>query len=571
MNEAINESVKERDKEKILLVLLPFWTPQIPPMGLACLKSYLQREGYTVNTADLNVVEELGKINSGYFEILKQNIPEDKLGNLFNVGQDVLRNHLMAHLNYTGEKEYNRLVEMLIYQNFFVSARPEAIEELNRKVKTFYDLLEPLFTALLKEHAPDVLGFSVYDGSLPASLFAAQLARKIKPQLKIVIGGGVFAEQLSKGSPNWERFLNRIPYIDKIFIGEGEQLFLKYLRGELDPDTKVYTLDNIDREILDLSIAPIPDFSDFDLKHYPVLASYASRSCPFQCGFCSETIQWGKYRKKKAPQIVEELMHLHKNHGTQLVLMCDSLLNPVVKDLSATLIDAGASMYWDGYLRADKPVCNTENTMQWRRGGFYRARLGVESGSPNVLDKIGKGITPEQVGEALYSLALAGIKTTTYWVAGYPGETEEDFQMTLDLLSSSKDNIYEAWVSPFFYYYSGQVKADEWINRNRTIFPDEMLDMLMLQTWVVDMEPSREVAYDRVSRFVQHCKKMGIPNPTSMLEVQQADERWKRLHKNAVPPLMEFKKDGVYIDENTKLKQLNLAKPKELADISFDL
>lgn len=28
--------------EKVLLVLLPFWDPQIPPLGISCLKSFLQ-------------------------------------------------------------------------------------------------------------------------------------------------------------------------------------------------------------------------------------------------------------------------------------------------------------------------------------------------------------------------------------------------------------------------------------------------------------------------------------------------------------------------------------------------
>ena len=73
-------------------------------------------------------------------------------------------------------------------------------------------------------------------------------------------------------------------------------------------------------------------------------------------------------------------------------------------------------------------------------------------------------ITTEQIKSAVASLAKAGIKTTTYWIAGYPGETEEDFQQTLDLIEEMKNDIYEAEANPFWYYLNALVKSDEWAN-----------------------------------------------------------------------------------------------------------
>jgi hypothetical protein len=558
--------------KRILLVLLPFWAPQIPPMGLSCLKAFLKQYGYEVKTADLNTEEQLNRIHSGYFALLKEQVPENKKGNLYNVGHDVLRNHMMAHLYYQDESRYISLVKMLINRNFFVHVEDNAVLELNKKIAAFYELLGKYFLQQLEEANPDVLGFSVFDGTLPASLFAAQLTRKKRPKIEIIFGGGIFAEQLAIGSPNWQRFLEMTAsYIDKIIVGEGENLLLKFLQDELPPGQRIYTLADIDNNLLDLSSAPIPDFSDYPLNSYSIMAAYVSRSCPFQCSFCSETVQWGKYRKKKPEQIVTELKTLSGTYGKQLFLMCDSLLNPVVTELSERLLEARLSLYWDGYLRADKPVCNRENTLLWRQGGFYRARLGVESGSRKVLDMMRKGITPEQIKDAVCSLADAGIKTTTYWVIGYPGETDADFLMTLELLEALKDNIYEAWASPFFYYYSGQVNAPQWLVKNKPVFPEEAMDMLMLQTWDVEGEPEREEVYSRVSRFVQHCHKLRIPHPYSLHDIYKADERWKKLHKNAVPALVEFRNDGVNIDENIRLKKLNFAVQKKMPTISFDL
>lgn len=554
---------------KILLVLFPFWTPLIPPMGLAGLKGFLQQHRYSVKTIDLNVEDSFKEIFRVYFRILDEIVPADKKGNFHNVGKDVLQNHLMACSNYTDEQEYVDCVKLLIRGTFFCEAGDEVIAELNRVTTGFYNLLREYFIALLEREKPAVLGLSVYEGTLPASLFAAKIAKEAYPDLQIVMGGGIFAEQLAKDSPNWEPFLKKAVPIDNIIIGEGENLFLRLLQGELPPGQKIYTLKDIDEQTLDLSAAPLPDFSDLHTGSYPYLAAYSSRSCPFQCKFCSETVQWGKYRKKAAGQIAAEMIKLHETYKGQLFLMCDSLLNPVVTGLAEELIKEKASLYWDGYLRADKETCDIENTMLWRRGGFYRARLGIESGSPNVLDLMGKKITPERIRQAIAGLAAAGIKTTTYWVVGYPGETEQNFRETLDLITALRNEIYEAWCSPFYYYPSGQVNSAAWQDKCSLLYPPWTKEMLVLQTYVQDGEPSREESYSRMSRFVEHCANLGIPNPFSLHQVYEADERWKRLQANAVPSIVDFEKKGDLVDDNRNVSKRFLAQSTQVSDGDF--
>jgi hypothetical protein len=53
-------------------------------------------------------------------------------------------------------------------------------------------------------------------------------------------------------------------------------------------------------------------------------------------------------------------------------------------------------------------------------------------------------------------------------------------------------------------------------------------------------------------RFVNHCKKIGIPNPYSFKEIFDADKRWKKMQKFAVPPLGEFNAEGEKIQDNIK-------------------
>ena len=174
---------------------------------------------------------------------------------------------------------------------------------------------------------------------------------------------------------------------------------------------------------------------------------------------------------------------------------------------------------------------------------------------------MGKNITSQQIKEAVTCLAYAGIKTTTFWVIGYPGETEDDFRQTLDLVELLKDNIYEADCNPFYYHLTGQVNSNRWQEESKaaTLYPEWAKDMLISQTWRLEAEPPRDETMRRVNRFVQHCKRLNIPNPYSLEEVNRADLRWKKLHKNAVPPLLELRNKKIYIDECKQVTGLSFA------------
>ncbi len=176
-----------------------------------------------------------------------------------------------------------------------------------------------------------------------------------------------------------------------------------------------------------------------------------------------------------------------------------------------------------------------------------------------MLELMNKKITPDLIKSALSGLAHAGIKTTTYWVVGFPGETEVDFQETLDLITEMADDIYEADCSPFWYYAQGQVASDQWADKRRLLFPADARESLLIETWVLDLEPRRPEIYERMWRFVQHCKSLGLPNPYSMQDINDADRRWLELHKNAVPPLVDFLAKKKTIDENKYIKEWKAA------------
>lgn len=558
--------------EKILLMTLPFLTPLIPPMGISCLKGYLEQHGYNIKTVDVMSVMEIRELCYLYFDTLQGYIPEKKQGHFFNVGLDVLYNHYMAHLNYTDEQEYIQLVKVLVYQNFFVSIDDEMVRELNDIVRRYFAKLEVYLLDLFAREKPTVFGLSVYKGTLASSYFAAKLVRENFPSIKIVMGGTIFSQELYPGSPNFNRFLEKAPFIDKMFIGESERLFLKYLRGELSDDQKVYTLKDVGDKLLDLNTVPLPDFSDFDPGTYPLLPGFTSRGCVYRCSFCAETVYWKEYNRKNAEKVADDFEEMIRRHERRLFVLTDCMINPLVKDLSQEIIQRELNAYWDVYIKIDKNVCDPEQALLWRKGGFYRARLGIESGSQKVLDLIDKKITIQQIKDGLRSLASAGIKTTTYWISGHPGETEEDFQQTLDLLEELQDSIYEAECDPFRYFYNGQVNADEWLNRkgNLLLYPEDATDMLITQSYSLNTYPNRELIYDRGCRFKEKCKELGIPNPYSIRDIMTADLRWKNIQPNAVPPVMELNNNPEkYLGEQVHVTRILSAHNNQAEDVDF--
>ena len=558
---------------KILLAILPYWDPMIPPMGITTLKAFLKLHGYTVKTVDLIVKKECLEFYSNYFSTLKQLVPEEKRGNFNNIGHDVLQCHLMAHQNYTDEEKYIELVKEMVYQSYYVRIEDRQAIELNKIVDDFYLMLREYWLELMMEEQPEVVGVTAYKCTIAASMFVLKLTREKYPHIKTLMGGGTFNETHAPDSPNFHALLEASQgYLDKIILGQGELLLLKYLRGELPGSQRVYTKADIGGKILEFHEQQLPDFSDLDISKYPYLAATASASCIYQCSFCIGSKVAGKYRVKNPSQTAAEMTKIYKKYGRQLFFMTDSLLNPVVTDLANELIKSGMSLYYDAYFRVDEAAEDIRNTLLWRRGGLYRVRLGTESGSQRILDDMNKRITIQQIKTTVSALAYSGIKTTTYWVIGHPGETEEDFQQTLDLVEELKDDIFQAECNYFLFHYSQQTDSEKWRKHIQLLYPENTLGMLIFQYYSPGpgFEPSREETFRRVHRFEAHCKKLGIPNPYSYDQHVKADERWRRLHEHAVPPLLSFMTGSDYINENFEIKNIAYAQNRRKDDGDFD-
>jgi len=94
----------------------------------------------------------------------------------------------------------------------------------------------------------------------------------------------------------------------------------------------------------------------------------------------------------------------------------------------------GLSVRWRAYARVD--TVDAELLAWMRKTGCERILFGAESGSPEILRRIRKGITPEQTRRAVKLTCEAGIGVLASFVLGLPGETPQTLRQTLEFADS---------------------------------------------------------------------------------------------------------------------------------------
>lgn len=515
----------EGEKGRVLLIKPPYFTPWTPPLGIAILKTFLEQNGYPTKCRDFNIDSELWGMHHKYFSEI-QTLEDVSVNDGYSKLWWILNAHMLAYVNTEDAATCSRVLETIIPQ-YGIRHSQEVIDALIPLVENFFKHMDDLLNQIdLSSYT--VVGTSAYTTSLAASLFILRRVKREHPEIKTVIGGGVFADDLALGSDNLTTLVEEYPEVDHAVLGEGEMLFLKLLDGDL-AHKRVISLKDLQGESLQMKDVPTPNFLDLDFSNYYHLTIEGARSCPFQCSFCSETIQWGTYRKKPIEVFVDQVTELVERHNSNAFFMGDSLMNPYIQDFAKELINRKAQIYYDGYLRADKPVTNRDRTKFWAHSGLFRVRLGIESASARVLGTMDKMTTPKVISDVLKSLASAGVRTTTYWIVGFPGETEEDFQETLDFIEEHHRYIYELEAHPFYYYPYGQVGSR--LYQCRSLYPEEVTAVTKFKVWeIIDADPPREVRYERLRRLSKLASNLGLPNIYTMAERYQAEDRWHSLY-----------------------------------------
>ncbi|NYB51422.1 MAG: TIGR04014 family B12-binding domain/radical SAM domain-containing protein [Methanobacteriaceae archaeon] len=255
--------------------------------------------------------------------------------------------------------------------------------------------------------------------------------------------------------------------VDLVVVGEGENTLYNILRVfEKKSTSDVFALKGSDFKYLEgvafkeddrititgqtspapleknLSMVP-PDISSENIRGANVYLE-THRGCPGNCGFCGVPCFFGReVRSRPLEDILTEVKHFLKNGARKIAIsggtgslygsskfknVDEEAFVKLLKEISKltgpknlTIPDVRVDLISDDILEAISKYTN---------GWVF---FGIESGSDRILRHMKKGITVEQVREAVDMAREQGIKTAGSFIVAYPGEEEDDFQDTLDL------------------------------------------------------------------------------------------------------------------------------------------
>nr|WP_254627522.1 radical SAM protein [Myxococcus sp. CA040A] len=330
-------------------------------------------------------------------------------------------------------------------------------------------------------------------------------------------------------------------FIDYYVIGEGEKHFVSILdQPDLPPGILGGEVARLraggPRQDFQLAELPDPDYGHLEVSRYLQLSAASSRGCPFECSFCAETVFWKGYRKLPTDRLADQMVMLSQRYRKDSFYLCDSLSNPILDGLSQALIQRGAKLHFDCYVRADRTCLDAEKAARWRDAGLFRARLGLESASQRILDEMVKKTDPPTMARALKALSDAGVRTSTLWIAGYPGETLSEFNDTLTFLRENRTNIYDADAWLFQYHPKGLAGSSTRLKdsgASRPRFGSELSKLTRVEASMVDDGLSPGDRLERLERFVATMQELEIPNPYSLTQWRSADARWEALGHEA--------------------------------------
>ena len=172
-------------------------------------------------------------------------------------------------------------------------------------------------------------------------------------------------------------------------------------------------------------------------KRRPFMYTMVGRDCPWgKCAFCAWTTLYPRFRTRKPESLLDELGYLIDEFGVKEVFD-DTGTFPGgnwLKSFCEGMIQRGYSreilfscnMRFD-YLRDPK----VPELM--KRAGFRKVKSGLESANDTTLAKINKGLKVADIVKGCKNAARAGIDVHLTAIVGYPWETKEDAQRTLDL------------------------------------------------------------------------------------------------------------------------------------------
>src|SRR5687768_14143686 len=279
------------------------------------------------------------------------------------------------------------------------------------------------------------LGVTVLTGAPIHDVLAiSRAAKAAHPSLPVVWGGwhpSLFPQQCLAE-----------PSVDAVVIGQGEETFtemveryvegksLAGIHGAAWKDALGQVIEAPPRATKDVNALPAHNYDLIPVEEYyrhkgkRQFDYISSIGCRFRCAFCADPFVYKRaWYGLSAERMASELSALHKRYRFDEISFQDETFftkRERVEEICRAFIDAGLNVAWTGTMRADQGHRLPDETLALcRQAGLRRVMVGVEAGTDEMLKRIKKDITIEQVFTTAEKLVRHRIGAIWNFIVGF--------------------------------------------------------------------------------------------------------------------------------------------------------
>lgn len=302
----------------------------------------------------------------------------------------------------------------------------------------------------LAEFAPDAVGIGLMTVESNYAFAAARQVKSLKPDVTMIFGGPHCAHE--------PEFILHDPNVDLMVVGEGELTIIELMAALRDKRDlagikgiafkkdgqyiktaareKITDLDSLDQ---DYDLLDVHRYFNFDCSHEYLPATHSfmpivtSRGCPFTCIYCHDI--FGKDIRYRSPEaVIGEMQHMQEAYGVREFHILDDSFNidmPRAKRIFDMIVERrmDIKISFPNGVRAD--FFDDEMIEKMSAAGVYRLALGIESGSLRIQKMISKSLDIGILKGVVSKLAQARISVNGFFMLGFPGETIDEMQQTI--------------------------------------------------------------------------------------------------------------------------------------------
>lgn len=420
----------------VIFPVMPFADVGRPAMGVSLLASETKTAGYSASIlyCNLDLAGEFGL--EPYQRIATAYPPNLLLGEWF-FADDVFGGDIPDAASYLSEI-------------FVPMAGPDQdlIDSMIKVRSTRSGFLDRCATRIMNR-APRVVGFTTTFHQTCACLSIARRLKALENPPVIVFGGANCEGEMGL------QMITSFPWIDYVCCGESDLSFVSLLRQVLDhgrpePIAGVLARDGAKQvlrsaPVTNLDALPYPDFDDYfrELADSKLVGQFeahlvleTSRGCwwgaKHHCTFCGLNGDTMAFRSKTPDRAFAEIDYLTKRHQAKKIGCVDNILDmKYVDGLFPRLAENnyGLSVFYEV-----KANLRYEQLRQMRAGGLTHIQPGIESFSDQVLALMEKGCSALQNIQLLRWCRELGIEVAWNILAGFPGESPEEYAKTEQLV-----------------------------------------------------------------------------------------------------------------------------------------